>query len=497
MQSQESRHFLLALFIRVGYDGNGKSLWEGMMRFVGGSIRLRTACFLVTTIHWIFLSGSFALRAADSEQPRAEKVEQLIRQLAADTAILRDQAEQALQEMAAEGNDATQEEFLLKLAPRDRMPEETRLRLVRIAKRVATRMAHRTVASTRVTLNAEPMELDSLLSQLEKQTGNRLIDYRESFGQEHGPRGVAVAIDDLPFWPALDRILDAASLDLYPYSGDAALAVIDREPGTLSREASARSGRTCYVDSFRIEAVKVVAEKNLRQIRQDSLRVELEIAWEPRLRPISLSQPAAMLSAVDEDGTPIAVANARASLDVEVAAGSHATDLTIPLELPERPVEKIARFSGQLTALVPGKLVEFHFDNLAGQRAGHLPGGKRAAATLARDQQQGGVTVTLDRVRRNHDLWEIHMRLSMEGAAEALQSHRGWVFQNRTYLQDADGKVVDHAGFETVLQTDHEVGLAYFFDLPDAIENYTWVYRTPTSIIRVPVVYELRDLPLP
>jgi hypothetical protein len=436
------------------------------------------------------LSEAPALQAADSQQPREEPIEQLIRQLGADTVALRDQAEQALLESASAGDAAASEAYLRKLSSsHDRMPEEVRSRLARVADRIAAQLAHRTVAPTRITLKAEQLDLDQLLSQIDQLTGNRLVDYRESFGQDHGPRRVTVAVADQPFWPALDQILDAARLDLYLFSGATALAVIDREPGTLPRQANSRTNRVCYADSFRIEAVKVVAQRNLRRPRQNGLRVTLEIAWEPRLRPISLSQPAAMLSVVDKNGAPLAVASPSVSLDVEVSSGSHATELTVPLVLPQRPVESIARFSGQLTAMVPGNLVEFRFD--------HLTGGKQSPKAPSRDRRQGGVTVTLDRVRRNQDLWEIHMRLRLDGPTDALQSHRSWVFQNLTYLQDGQGGVVDHAGFETVLQTEQEIGLVYYFDLPNAIDNYTWIYRTPAAIVRMPVKYELRDIPLP
>lgn len=450
----------------------------------------RNAWFLTVMCLLALLSGNSALGAADRQPPREEKIERLIRQLDADTAALRDQAEQALLELVPARDDEASEALLRKLSSLDeRVPEEVRLRLARIVQQVATRLANRTVAPTRMTLAAEQLDLGQLLSQIDRQTGNRLVDYRESFGQDHGPRAVTVAIDDQPFWPALDRILDAAGLDLYPFSGAAGLAVVEREPGAMPRQARARNGQVCYAGSFRIEAVKVACQRNLRQTRQDSLRVELEIAWEPRLRPISLSQPASKLSAVDRGGAPFTVASPRASLDVEVPSGSHAIELTVPLVLPQGPSANIARLGGQLTALVPGKSVEFRFD--------HLPAGNGPPKAPARGQQQGGVTVTLDRVRRNHELWEIHMRLRVDGPVDALESHRGWVFQNLTYLEDRQGEVVDHAGFETVRQTDEEIGLAYFFDLPDSIENYTWIYRTPASIVRVPVPYELRDLPLP
>lgn len=421
---------------------------------------------------------------AVEDVPLAQTVRQLVRQLDADEVASRDQAEQALLDLAPNDDAAAGEAYLLLLpAISDRMPEEVRLRLDRIRQTIATRLANRAVAATTVTLSAERRSLKDVLEQIEKQTANRLVDYREQFGQNTELRTVAIGIGGKKFWPAIDAILDATRMDIYPFSGEKSLAVVDREPGMLPR-----LGRACYVGPFRFEAVEVVAQRGLRQPQHDGMRVELEIAWEPRLQPISLSQPADALSVVDRDGTPIAVASPRASFDVEVQPGSHATKLVIPLELPKRRIKKIAKFSGQLTALVPGKVAEFRFDKLASAKGV--------------SQQRGGVTVTLDRVRRNHDLWEVHMRLRVDGPADALQSHRGWVFQNLTYLLNGQGEVVDHAGFETVLQTEREIGLAYFFDLPGddspaGIDNYTWVYHTPASIVRVPVEYELNDIQLP
>ena len=90
------------------------------------------------------------------------------------------------------------------------------------------------------------------------------------------------------------------------------------------------------------------------------------------------------------------------------------------------------------------------------------------------------------------------MRIEVLSEEAGLESHRGWVFQNITYMLDKTGEVIDHAGFETTRQTEREVGLAYFFELPDDdIGSYTWVYRSPAAIVRVPVKYELKDSPLP
>ena len=54
------------------------------------------------------------------------------------------------------------------------------------------------------------------------------------------------------------------------------------------------------------------------------------------------------------------------------------------------------------------------------------------------------------------------MRLRVDSEEAGLKSHRGWVFQNFTYLLDPEGKIVDHAGLETTMQSQREIGQAFF-----------------------------------
>ena len=70
------------------------------------------------------------------------------------------------------------------------------------------------------------------------------------------------------------------------------------------------------------------------------------------------------------------------------------------------------------------------------------------------------MTVILDRVVKNQALWEIHMRIRVESLEAGLESHRGWVFQNVTFLEDKTGEQLDNAGFETTMQTETEAGFA-------------------------------------
>ncbi len=422
----------------------------------------------------VALAGAKPLLAVETD-----RIEPLLRQLNDDEASRRDEAEQTLIKMAPTDAKAC-DAYLLRLPkPLEGMPAEVRVRLGRIRRQIENRQANQSLVASRLTLDANAVDLATVLELVAKQTGNQLVDYRNQFGQEAEPRKVSVKITDEEFWPAIDKILDASEMTFYPFSGEKSLAVIRREAGSTPR-----SGRASYAGLFRIEAVTVVARRDLRLPDQQGARVELEIAWEPRLRPIALSQRADALEIVADDGSQIMPQNPEATFDVEVQPGSHATELTLPLTLPSRSVSTISSFKGRLSALVPGRTVEFRFDELAKPKS--------------TEQRQGGVQVVLSGVRKNRALWEVHMRLQIESEEAGLESHRGWVFQNLTYLLNKKGEVIDHAGFETTMQSEREIGLAYFFELPDdEIGDYTWVYRTPASIVRVPVEYELKEIPLP
>jgi hypothetical protein len=127
--------------------------------------------------------------------------------------------------------------------------------------------------------------------------------------------------------------------------------------------------------------------------------------------------------------------------------------------------------------------VKFRFDDLM--------------TSIGKSERRGGVQVTIDDVRKNNAIWEVHMRLSLDEDNEALQSHRGWAFQNVSYLVGTDGEPIDNAGFETTRQTRNELGVAYLFDLPEGIEGLSWVYETPAAIVEMPLEYELTDIELP
>jgi hypothetical protein len=431
------------------------------------------ACFCVTSVAVWAAESKPAAQEADPQLAR--QISRAVGQLNDDKAAGRDAAEKKLLELAGTST-ATADHFLQALPKEtDQMPVAVRERLARIRKQVEDRAAKASTAATTITLAAKDMPLKDVIAAIEKQTGNHFIDNREQAGAKDA--GIVIDLKNEPFWPAIDQIFDQAKLGIYSYGGKDALSIVARDTADSSRHK-----RAAYNGPFRLDITDVQGERSLRQPKQTSLKLQLEVAWEPRLRPIAISQPATDLEATTDDGNKLTVSQPDANLDVEVPNGTQAAEISLPFELPPRSVKRISALHGKLHALVPGRQVKFRFGDLAN--------------AAGRTQRMGGVQVTVDDVRRNNAVWEIHMRFSLDEDNGALQSHRAWVFQNLSYLLDKDGKQIDNAGLETTRQAKNEVGNAYMFDVP-SIEGLSWVYETPAAIVDLPVEYEIKDIELP
>jgi hypothetical protein len=412
--------------------------------------------------------------ASEADAKFAQQVSRLVGKLDSDRAADRDAAEKEMLELAGDTTTQT-DHFLASLPPdSDQMPLAVRDRLSRIRRQVEDRAAKGATNGTTVTLDAKSMPLAEVFKEIEKQTGNKLVDNRE----EQSDKLVTITLKDEPFWSALDKILDQVGLGIYSYGGEEALSIVGRSP-----EEGPRVGQAVYRGPLRFEVLQVEAQRGRRQPKQQSLKLQLEVAWEPRMRPIALSQPAADVEATTDTGEKLTIAQPDAVQDLEVPNGTQAGEIQLPFELPSRDVKKITSFKGQLHALVPGRRAKFQFADVT--------------KSVGKSQGLGGVQVTLDDVRKNGAVYEVHMRFSLEEANGSLQSHRNWVFQNLSYLLDKDGKPIENAGFETTRQGTNDVGVAYLFDVPEGLDGLTWVYETPAAIVDLPVDYELKDIELP
>jgi hypothetical protein len=155
-------------------------------------------------------------------------------------------------------------------------------------------------------------------------------------------------------------------------------------------------------------------------------------------------------------------------------------------------VQRIASLKGKLVMLVPGPLATFQFDKLPIAADGPPP--------AKAEERQAGVTVSVDQLRKNQAVWELRMRVRFENPGQALESHRQWPLANEAYLLGADGQPIEYGGYEQTRRTTDEIGLMYLFNeklLGDRPEKLSFVYKTPSAIVELPVEFELRDIELP
>jgi hypothetical protein len=399
------------------------------------------------------------------------QIRDLVRKLDADQLATRNEAEHQLIQLGPP--------ILDRLPPLndDRMSPEVKHRLARVREQLERALADSALKATVVTLKGESIALDEVIEALLAQTGNKLT-LRDENAQDPSVQKLKLEFANTPFWEAVDQLLDQAKLTVYPFAPDQALAIVPAESSQRPR-----FGNSSYSGPFRFEAVRVEAYRELRAPDQQGLRVHLEIAWEPRLAPIGLTQTLAAVQAVDTAGSALEVSQQEGELSPMTPSGTTAVRVQIPFKLPPRSVTRIAQLRGKLQALLPGRTETFRFERI-----------DRADAV---EKRKAAVTVTLDSVRQNNELWEVRLRVRYDDAGEALESHRGWIFKNPCYLADAGGKRFEHAGFETTRQTETEVGVAYLFEVPQGLKRMSLVYETPASIVTMPVEYELRDIDLP
>ncbi len=425
---------------------------------------------------WLLVCVALVATTATAAEDPASQVRQNVRGLNSPELTLRDKAEKSLVDLGPAA-------LPLLPASDERMPAEVIERLNRIRQTLLKQQVEAVAKASQITLDAKEMPLTDVLALLSKQSGNRIIDQRQEFGEEPSEIKISLKCDKTPFWQALDQVLDQAKLDVYNYGEERGIYVISRPVGRLPRQA-----KVSYSGPFRIAPTRFESLADLQNPRNRSLKLFLDVSWEPRLRPINIVQPLAAVQVTGTEGA-ISVDGAEGEPEVSVGPGSTTVELQIPLASPPRKVEKISVLKGRLNALVPGPAEEFRF--------AALPVAKNGGESKRVEQRKASVTVAVDQVRKNNDVWELQVRVKFDNPGDALESHRSWIYDNEAYLEDASGKRIIPGGYEQTRQTKDEVGGKYLFDAPAALTGQTFVYKTPLAIMELPIDYELNDLPFP
>ena len=95
--------------------------------------------------------------------------------------------------------------------------------------------------------------------------------------------------------------------------------------------------------------------------------------------------------------------------------------------------------------------------------------------------KQGDVTATLQNVEIDEQVWKVNVELVYPGNGPAFESYRQGLFNNRIWLQKADGSKFEHnGGFSNTSSDGGKLGFEYLFvDAPGKPADYQLVYETP------------------
>jgi len=426
----------------------------------------------------LVLTAAMALaqapQAPSADEALAAKVKTLLGKqgLGNDELAKREAAEKALIEIGPD---------VLPLLPASNasIPAEDKIRLGRVRNALVKAEVEAATRPSIVSLTGE-MPFSEAIAKIAEQTGNKLVDYREQFNQEKSDPKVKVSLEKVPFWQALDTVLDAAGMTIYNFDEEKGALAFTSKAGN----AAARVGHCSYSGLFRLEPSKIEARRDLKDAGMHELKLTVDAVWEPRVRPIVLEVPLAGVSAKDENDSDIGINRTEGTLEVPVEGNRAGVEIEFPLEAPARSVKTLASLKGKVTAVVLGKVESFEFADID----------KAKSAVMER----GGVTVVVESCRKNGDIYDVSMRVRFDRAANALESHRGWIYDNESYLLDAKGNRIDSAGLEATLIDVNAVGLSYKFDLDYASPTgCKFVYKTPAAITRIPVSFELKGIDLP
>ncbi len=264
-----------------------------------------------------------------------EKVAALLVQLDGETAEERDAAEKAILELGTE---------VLPLLPKANAntPAEMQVRLQRLTEKLQSLTIQTYMNAGTVTIQGS-MTVREALERVEQQTGN-------SFVMDGIPESeIELDLEDVVFWEALDEILDAAGLDINTFG--------NRE-GSLrlqpkAQNAGLRFTRAAYAESFRLEATEVASTRSVLDPSQDSLRIRVQFAWEPRLKPVFVQFPMAKMIAVLADDTELPAANLEAANEYSPSGRTNQMEVEFLMKRPPRDIKSLKKLRGKFVAAIP------------------------------------------------------------------------------------------------------------------------------------------------
>jgi hypothetical protein len=354
------------------------------------------------------------------------------------------------------------------------------------AKKKATYQLSEELTPKPFTLQENEVTLSKALAELAKQTGNQVEDRRQSREE------VKLKLDlrGVTFWPALEAIAKAADAKISFSEQDGKLALSDGPYQLLP---------VSYNGLFRVAVRRLDAIHDLEANTQLCL-LYLQVAWEPRFRPLLMETQPDDLTVEDDKGHLLEIPEGGKGM---APVGQRAAaDVRLRVTAPHRSAARLGVLKGTLSAMAPSKTLTFTLDKLTAIPKQGPP----------RRETQDGVTLHLRELRseggEGDEIWTVGILLEYPAEGPKFESFQSWLVNNEIYLEkEKDGlkqRFPPNLGYETDDSTENKAVIRYRFgDEPEKRltlgkpGDWKLVYRTPGKIAQVPIPFEFKDVPLP
>ena len=410
-----------------------------------------------------------------SDAALRDRVAQLVERLGSMEAATRQSAEEALIKLGARA---------LPLLPAEaEVTDANRGEGLGRVRAALEESAGANLGASMVTIQGQGLRLTEALRQLQSQSGNPITDLREQFGAEATNPALDLDIKDKPFFEALDILTAKAGVVPNFFTGDGSIGLMAGYLGEDGTETRGEEPYRAYAGPFRIVLRQVFASRDFRT-GMGQANAQIEVAWEPRLRPMLLALKAEGLKIVDDRGESVEPTVMQESTDVVLRPENPAAEINLNMEAPDRTAKSLATLGVEGAVTLPAALKTFRFPKLDAKDV---------------EQKQGEVSVRFEGMEIDGPVWKVRASVSYPGGGPAFESYRQGLFNNRLWLERSDGSRFEwNGGYSNMGSDAGRLGFEYLFvDAPGRPADYQFVYETPGKVVTVPLKFEFQDVPLP
>jgi hypothetical protein len=330
-----------------------------------------------------------------------------------------------------------------------------------------------------VTLQSSDLSLDKALTELTKQSGNKVEDRRRTKVE----RPLKLDLKGVTFWQALDAIAKEADAQLSLYQRDGVIALVDGPNKPLP---------VSYHGLFRIVLLRKVVVDDLAADAHH-LIVSLEVAWEPRFRPYLLETVPQSVVAQDDAKHDLRGEDGGGKAPVE---GKLAATVDVRFPAPPRSAARLGVLRGEFSVTGAGEMLTFTFGTLA----------QIEKDANARQQKQKDVAVKLSKPILADDLWTVEAQLEYPPHGPKFESFQSWIGYNEMFLRSPEGnqRFPNNGGYSVESSSANRAVIRYHFVDKRAEKlvrgnaaDWQVAYKTPGVLVEVPVPFTFKDVALP